>query len=47
MWSTNILTYPKHLDIATLENKNDIIETVKSTNVPNKEYILKHLNGTS
>ena len=47
IWSTNILTYPKHLDIATLENKNDIIETVKSTNVPNKEYILKHLNGTS
>lgn len=47
MWSTNILTYPKHLDIATLENKNDIIETVKSTNVPNKEYILKHLNETS
>jgi molybdenum cofactor biosynthesis enzyme MoaA len=42
-WTTNILTYPKHLDIATIENKHDIISVIKTTSIPNKDYILKHL----
>jgi MoaA/NifB/PqqE/SkfB family radical SAM enzyme len=42
-WTTNILTYPKHLDIATIENKHDIINVINTTSIPNKDYILKHL----
>lgn len=47
MWSTNILTYPKHLDIATIEDKDNVYQTISKTSVPNKEYILKHLNATT
>lgn len=42
-WTTNILTYPLHLDIATIEDKTSIINTINSTNVPNKKFILEHL----
>lgn len=42
-WTTNILTYPKHLDIATIENKTAIIHTINNSNIPNKEFILEHL----
>ena len=42
-WTTNILTYPKHLDIATIENKTAIINTINNSDIPNKQYILEHL----
>lgn len=43
MWTTNLLTYPKHLDIAT-EDKEAVVAVISKTNVPNKDYILKHLH---
>ena len=46
LWTTNVLTYPKHLDISTIDNKTDIINVISATGIPNKEYILKHLYGT-
>jgi sulfatase maturation enzyme AslB (radical SAM superfamily) len=42
-WTTNVLTYPAHLDIATIEDKTAIIGIINSSNIPNKAYILKHL----
>jgi sulfatase maturation enzyme AslB (radical SAM superfamily) len=42
-WTTNVLTYPHHLDIATIEDKTAIICTINSSNIPNKAYILEHL----
>jgi sulfatase maturation enzyme AslB (radical SAM superfamily) len=43
-WTTNILTYPHHLDISTLEDKKPITDLINSLEIPNKEYIIKHLN---
>jgi sulfatase maturation enzyme AslB (radical SAM superfamily) len=43
LWTTNVLTYPHHLDIATIEDKTAIICTINSSNIPNKAYILEHL----
>lgn len=42
-WTTNVLTYPLHLDIATIEDKSGIRAIINSSNVPNKAYILQHL----
>lgn len=44
-WTTNILTYPNHLDIINLsdEEKINFKETLEQINVPNKDYILEHL----
>lgn len=42
-WTTNVLTYPHHLDIATIEDKTDIINIINKSNIPNKKYILEHL----
>lgn len=42
-WTINVLTYPKHLDIANIEDKTDILNVINNSNVPNKAYILKHL----
>lgn len=43
-WTTNVLTHPEHLDISTVENKNDIMDTINKSIVPNKQFILRHLN---
>lgn len=42
-WTSNVLTYPKNLDINQVENKNKVIEVISKSSIPNKEYILKHL----
>ena len=42
-WTTNVLTYPQHLDIATIEDKTAIIHIINKSNIPNKKYILEHL----
>jgi sulfatase maturation enzyme AslB (radical SAM superfamily) len=42
-WTTNVLTYPNHLDIAKIENKTAIIHTINNSDIPNKQYILEHL----
>jgi MoaA/NifB/PqqE/SkfB family radical SAM enzyme len=44
-WTTNILTYPKYLDIANISNKKRLIEFFNSINIPNKEYLINHIVG--
>jgi len=43
-WEVNILTYPKHLDVANYKNKQEIIDLIEQTRIPNKEYVIKHLS---
>jgi sulfatase maturation enzyme AslB (radical SAM superfamily) len=42
-WTINILTYPKKLDISTIENKEDVRNLFQSIDFPNKDQILRHL----
>jgi sulfatase maturation enzyme AslB (radical SAM superfamily) len=44
-WTTNILTYPKELDIINLpdDEKQNFKEILKLIEIPNREYILEHL----
>jgi sulfatase maturation enzyme AslB (radical SAM superfamily) len=46
-WTTNVLTFPKELDIINLEqsNKKQLIDILNSIDVPNREYIQAHLQG--
>ena len=44
-WTTNVLTYPKHLDIATVDNKENVVKYLESLDIPNKEYIIKHVRS--
>jgi len=43
-WEVNILTYPKHLDVANYENKQEVIDLISKTDIPNKEYVTNHLS---
>lgn len=43
-WTVNVLTYPQKLDIRNYENKLEIIKLIKTTNIPNKNYVIKHLS---
>lgn len=43
-WTINILTYPKHLDIANFKYKERIIRLIEETNIPNKNYVINHLS---
>lgn len=45
MWTTNILTYPKELDIINLDaqSKQQLIKICNLHNIPNKQYIISHL----
>jgi len=42
-WTVNILTYPKHLNITNLENKEELKMMISKINIPDKNYILNHL----
>jgi MoaA/NifB/PqqE/SkfB family radical SAM enzyme len=45
-WTTNVLTYPAHLDIRNVSDKlkcKEYLETIE--NLPNKSYIIKHLES--
>lgn len=46
-WTTNILTFPKNLDIVNLEqcDKNKLKDILQTYDIPNKEYIESHLKG--
>ena len=46
-WTTNVLTYPKKLDIINLEqsNKDKLIEILNTYEIPNRQYIEAHLKG--
>jgi sulfatase maturation enzyme AslB (radical SAM superfamily) len=43
-WTVNVLTYPNHLDIVNYENKQEIIDLIKQTSIPNKDYVINHLS---
>jgi sulfatase maturation enzyme AslB (radical SAM superfamily) len=43
-WTVNVLTYPKHLDVVNHHNKEQIIDLIKTTDIPNKEYVIRHLS---
>lgn len=43
-WTVNVLTYPKHLDIVNYQNKQQIIDLIQTTEIPNKEYVINHLS---
>lgn len=45
-WTTNILTYPEHLNIANLVEIKPIIEILNKHKIPNAEYIKEHLSGS-
>lgn len=45
-WTTNVLTYPQHLDIRNTEDKLKCKQYIESvTDLPNKNYIIKHLES--
>lgn len=43
-WIVNVLTYPAHLDIINYNKPQEIIELINQTNIPNKDYVIKHLS---
>lgn len=45
-WTTNILTYPEHLNIVNLDEIKPIIEILNKHKIPNAEYIKEHLNAS-
>ena len=46
-WTTNVLTYPKELDIINLEqcDQKTLLKILEQYNIPNKKYIQAHLLG--
>jgi sulfatase maturation enzyme AslB (radical SAM superfamily) len=44
-WTTNVLTYPTHLDIRNVVEKDELIKIIKQSSMPNKGFILKHVNN--
>jgi hypothetical protein len=46
-WTTNLLTYPKKLDIINLEqsDKDKLLEILNTYEIPNRQYIEAHLKG--
>ena len=42
-WSVNILTFPKQLDVNTVENKQEVISSIAKTNIANKEALINHV----
>jgi sulfatase maturation enzyme AslB (radical SAM superfamily) len=49
LWATNVLTYPKKLDIINLSPKEKglFVNMLSDIIVPNKEYMLKHIQYES
>jgi len=47
-WTTNILTYPRELDIVNLDedSKKILINICKVNDIPNRKYIMSHLQET-
>ena len=44
VWTVNVLTYPFHLDIVNYHDRKEIINLIKETGIPNKEYVIRHLS---
>lgn len=43
-WTVNILTYPPLLDISNYKDPQEIIDLIDTTEIPNKDYVIKHLS---
>jgi sulfatase maturation enzyme AslB (radical SAM superfamily) len=43
-WTTNALTYPAELSVKNVLNKKDFVELIGSIDIPNKEYLIKHVS---
>jgi len=48
-WTTNVLTFPKNLDIMTMKqsDKNKLQDILTVFNIPNKKYIQTHVQGNT
>lgn len=46
LWTTNILTYPQHLDIdnASDADKQKFLALIENSDIPNKDYIKEHIS---
>ena len=46
-WTTNVLTFPKELDIINLEqcDKTELEKILDAYDIPNRQYIKAHLQG--
>lgn len=46
-WTTNVLTFPKELDIINLEqcDKKELLKILDTYDIPNRQYIKAHLKG--
>jgi len=42
-WTTNVLTYPKQLDIVNIDDKESCIAFMKTIEFPNKDYTINHV----
>jgi len=49
IWTTNVLTYPKELDIINLniQSKQQFIELCRQNIIPNSNYIISHLKDNN
>lgn len=47
-WYVNVLTFPEHLDINTLNNRtlDKFLEKLLNTRIPNRDFIIGHINTT-
>jgi sulfatase maturation enzyme AslB (radical SAM superfamily) len=46
-WTTNILTYPRKLDIVNMSNTQQFISMIDKIDIPNKQYMIDHLKTTN
>ncbi len=45
-WTVNILTYPFNLDIKHIDEKEKLVELLRSIKIVDLEYIIKHVSDT-
>lgn len=43
-WTTNALTYPEHLSIKNIPNKQDFINLIKPLDIPNRDYLINFVS---
>jgi len=45
-WYVNVLTFPKHLDINTLDTQTleSFLKKLSNTDIPNRDFIISHIN---
>ena len=43
-WTTNALTYPEHLSIKNISNKQDFINLIEPLDIPNRDYLINFVS---